>query len=89
MLSRSDVSKLRRAQLAGRNKLRAARELAGLTQVQASGGIGITQSYLSSIENGHYGPDGLPLETTRQLATFYGCAVDILFPFERSQQEVA
>lgn len=86
MLSRSQLLKLRRTPLDGRNKVRVARTLAGQTQIAAAHGLGITQSYLSSLENGHYSQDGLPLETTRHIARFYGCAVDDLFPVVQPQE---
>lgn len=52
--------------------------LAGVTQVQIAEGTGFTQSYISRIRNGNY--DGLPGETMRALAVFFGCSIEDLFP---------
>ena len=87
VLTPHQLRKLRRAEVNGRNRLATARDLADVTQVELAAKVRITQAHISSIENGDYGQDGLPLETTRRLANFFGCSVDDLFPME--QRELA
>lgn len=78
MLKPDELRKLRHSRLAGRNRIGRARELSGETQVQLAAALGLTQSYISSIENSGYGD--LPLETTRAFADHFGCAIEDLFP---------
>lgn len=84
MLTAEQLTELKREPLTAPNKLRRARELAGLTQVALSEGADISQPYLSAIETGR--AVDLPLETVRRLAQFFGCAIEDLFP---SREQVA
>jgi transcriptional regulator with XRE-family HTH domain len=79
MLNGEQLKQLRTAPRSG-NRVRLARELAGLTQVQMAEQIGYTQPFISSIENGRYGDGGLPTETSRRLAEFFDCFIEDLFP---------
>ncbi len=80
MLTAEQIEALRAEPLAGRNKVKHARQLVGVTQVELAAVVGHSQSYISSIEQGQYSVDALPLETTRRLAGFFGCAIEDLFP---------
>jgi transcriptional regulator with XRE-family HTH domain len=79
MLTRKQLADLRTAEVAGSNRLDTAMKLAGVTQMQLSQAIGLTQSYISRIKNGHHDA-GLPGETMRMFAEFFGCAIEDLFP---------
>lgn len=78
MLKRAQVERLRRDRTPGRNRLKQAMELAGVTQVQLAAATGLTQSYISKIKTENYGD--ISGETMRALATYFGCAIDDLFP---------
>lgn len=60
------------------NRIRAARELCGLTQVQLAEAIGITQGSLSDLERQRYG--GITVDTARRFSGFFGCSIEDLFP---------
>jgi DNA-binding XRE family transcriptional regulator len=85
-LTDTQIDKLRAEPLVGRNKVRAAMDLAEVTQVQVAEGTGHTQPYISSIINGKY-TDQLPLETGRRLAGFFGCAIEDLFPARSEERQ--
>lgn len=78
MLSKAQIERLRRTRTPGRNRIAAAMEIAEVTQVEVAAGTGYTQSYVSRIKNGLYA--GLPGETMRTFATYFGCAIEDLFP---------
>lgn len=80
-LTKPQIRELQRASLDGPNKVRKAMGLAGVTQVQVARAIGITQPHVSEIVNGKY--SSLPLDTARDFADFFGCALDDLFPRQR------
>lgn len=86
MLNAEQLQQLRQAETKGRNKLQLAMDLADVTQAAVAEGIGSTQPHVSAISLGRYGKDGLPLETTRRIASFFGCTIEDLFP---SRAEVA
>lgn len=77
-LTEQQVLELRHSELEGPNKLRKAIKLARVTQVEVAAAVGIRQPHVSEIANGNY--SSLPLETARDLATFFGCTIDDLFP---------
>jgi DNA-binding Xre family transcriptional regulator len=60
------------------NKLRLAFTLANLRQVDAVEATGMAAANLSELVNGKY--SAVSLETARRLATFFGCAIEDLFP---------
>lgn len=66
------------------HRLRTARELVQLTQVEVAAAIGITQSALSALENKRWGATST--DTAHKFAKFFGCAIEDLFP---AKQEVA
>jgi transcriptional regulator with XRE-family HTH domain len=68
----------------GRNRLKAARELAGLTQQELAGALSMTQSTLSDIERQRWG--ATTVDTAYRFAVFFGCEIKDLFP---AKQEVA
>jgi len=78
VLSKTQRRQLQTVKLAAPNKVGYAMSLAGVTQVQLASSVGLTQPYISSIVNGDY--RAIPLETTRCLATFFGCSIEDLFP---------
>lgn len=78
MLTAAQIKSLRSEPLSGANKVRRARELAELLQADVCSATKMSQPYLSAIELGKYSE--MPLETSRTLATFYGCAIEDLFP---------
>ena len=81
MLSKAQVEQLRRHRGADRNRLAKAMDLASVTQVQIATGTGFTQSFVSKVQNGQY--SDLPGETMRTFASFFGCAIEDLFPARR------
>ena len=80
VLTKSQLQKLRRAPLTGANRLQLAMSLPKprITQVQLAAAVDLSQPYVSAICNGAYSE--IPLETTRALAQFFGCAIEDLFP---------
>jgi transcriptional regulator with XRE-family HTH domain len=60
------------------NKLRIALALADAKQTDIAESTGVAASYVSDVVNGRYA--SLPLETARRIATFFGCAIEDLFP---------
>lgn len=78
MLTAAQIEHLKSLPASGPNRLAAAMELGGVTQVQLAQATGHTQPYVSSIVNGKY--SALPLETARRIADAFGCAIEDLFP---------
>lgn len=78
MLSKQEVLTLKRTRPRGRNRLALAMTLADITQVQLAEKTGLTQSYISKIQNGQYGD--IPGETMRTLANEFGVSIEDLFP---------
>lgn len=76
-LTTEQLRRLRRIQTTG-NRIKAAREMLTLTQVQLASAIGITQSSLSDIERTRY--MGVTLETARKFSDYFGCSIEDLFP---------
>lgn len=74
----AQLKRLRAAAPNGPNKVRQARELAGLTQVEMAKALGAEQVYISKIERDRF--SRLPLENARELAQFFGCHIEDLFP---------
>lgn len=87
MLNREQVEQLRREPVAAHNRLGLAMELAGVTQVQLAEGADLTQPYVSQILNGK--TPRLPLATAQRIASFFGCAIEDIFPVRVAQSEVA
>jgi DNA-binding XRE family transcriptional regulator len=83
MLSNEQLQTLRAEPIGGaRNKVRRARELAGLTQVQLGQRIRKTQAFISAIEIGDYAD--MALTTSQDLARELGCTVDDIFPMREA-----
>lgn len=78
MLTAEQVERLREELLEGPNKVRRAREIAKLLQSDVCSSTGLSQPYYSAIERGDYGD--LPLETSRTLADYFCCPIEVLFP---------
>lgn len=82
MLTRAKLERLRRTPLAEgeRNKLAAARSLAGVgvTQTNLSDAIGCSQTFISKLETGDY--VDVHVEMARKLSEFFGCDIEDLFP---------
>ena len=78
MLSSEQIQQLLNAPMDGVNRVRRARELLKLLQSDVCARTRLSQPYLSAIERGSYSE--LPLETSRILATFFGCPIESLFP---------
>lgn len=76
-LTAAQLKFLRGTEAIGGTKLKAARRLAGLTQVQMAESLGVHQSALSEWERGRFEPT---LGTARKFAEFFGCAIEDLFP---------
>jgi transcriptional regulator with XRE-family HTH domain len=79
-LTREQVRQLRREPLLMKhtNKVRRARELAKLTQVELAAALGIAQGRVSKIETGP--SETLELGTARQVANYFGVPIEMLFP---------
>jgi DNA-binding XRE family transcriptional regulator len=67
------------------NRLRAARVIAGLTQVAVAQAVGVSQSAISDLERMRY--SATSVETAHRFSKFFGCAIEDLFPAQ--QQAVA
>ncbi len=80
-LTPDQVRKLRRAAPVAGNKLKTARALAGLTQVELCDALGITQSTLSDLERKRWG--GVTVDTARRFSEFFGVEIEDLFPARR------
>jgi transcriptional regulator with XRE-family HTH domain len=80
MLTAAQLAALRRSKPENRSRLAKAIELSGLTQVQIAEAVGSNQPRISSICAGRFGDSGLPIETVRPLADFFGCSIEDLFP---------
>lgn len=78
MLSPEQLDTLRRAPLNGPNKLALAMVLANVRQEQIVDKTRLTQGYISKIKNGRY--QELKDPAKQELAEFFGCTVDDLFP---------
>jgi transcriptional regulator with XRE-family HTH domain len=75
-LKPKQVAALRRAPEG--NRLRAARRLAQLTQVDVSAAVGFPQPQISRDEAGD--ASGMPLAKARAYADFFGVHIEDLFP---------
>jgi transcriptional regulator with XRE-family HTH domain len=78
MLSSEQILELLSEPMDAVNRVRRAREKLKLLQFDVCARTRLSQSYLSAIERGDYSE--LPLETSRTLAQFFGCAIEFLFP---------
>lgn len=78
MLNPEQLRTLRLSPVTGPNRLRIAMDLVGVTQMQLAAAVNVTQSYISLIENGK--ATGLTLETARQIANYFSCAIEDIFP---------
>jgi predicted XRE-type DNA-binding protein len=78
MLSTSKLRQLRRAPVAEPTRLRTAMTLAGVTQTQVAEAVGIAQSQVSEDAAGKFSE--ISLEKARKYATYFGCAIEDLFP---------
>lgn len=76
-LTRPQLIEVRRS-VGDTHRVRVARELLGLTQVELSAALGITQSSLSDLERNRYA--STTVDTARKFAEFFGCTIEDLFP---------
>lgn len=67
------------------NKVRRARELAGLTQVQLAEEIGVHQVNVSRVERVRRS-DNLTLGMCRRFAKYFGVQIEELFPESRESR---
>ncbi len=84
MLNRTKLRQLRQATTDQPNKLRLAKKLAGVTQVEIAAKIGIAQSQVSEDINGKSTDLVNALAKARAYAGVFGCTVDDIFPPEAS-----
>lgn len=66
------------------NRLRLALALAGIRQTELAADLGLRPVYVSEIVNGR--APNISLPRAQQLAAYFGCSVDDLFP---SREQVA
>jgi len=87
VLNKSLIAQLRRESLLMRfsNKVRRARELAGLTQVQLAEELKEHQASISRVERIR-SSDNLPLATCRKYAKYFGVRIEELFPESRESR---
>jgi DNA-binding XRE family transcriptional regulator len=86
-LTAEQLKKLRRHPARNGNRVKAARELAQLTQVQLAEAVGISQPSLSDMERQRY--DGVTVDTAGRLAAFFGCLIEDLWPAATAAGRVA
>jgi len=60
------------------NSIRAAREVAGMTQAELAARVGVTRQTLIAIEQGRYSPT---LELAFQISRAFGVGLDDLFDY--------
>lgn len=77
-LTPSQLRRLRNLPNDGTSRIRAARQLAKLTQVELAAEVGMGQSFLSDLERGRWAT--AKVDTARRFAEFFGCTIDDLFP---------
>jgi DNA-binding XRE family transcriptional regulator len=75
-LTPEQLKKLRRSP--GQNRIKVARELMGLTQIELAPKVGVSQSALSDLERRRY--SGTSVDTARRFAEIFGCLIEDLFP---------
>lgn len=85
MLTRKQLTILRRMPAPHGNRLREARKLAGKTQVEVAAAVGISQGALSDLER----RANVMLATAQRLASYYGCRIEDVFPFRTSRRRGA
>ena len=78
MLTRKQLNSLRVEKKSGPNRLKRAMQLADVTQEQVAAAVGVSQSHISEIANGNY--SRLPIDMVQNLAGYFGCSTDDLFP---------
>ena len=80
MLTESQIKRLRRKPVNGKNRLLAAMEMHAprVTQMGLAQSIGVTQAYVNRLCHGDYAD--LNLEVSRALADYFGCSIEDLFP---------
>lgn len=69
------------------NKVRLARAMLEQQQSDIAKALGFLKSQLSDIERGEY--KDVPLENTRLLADYFGCAIEDLFPARETDRASA
>lgn len=80
-LTPAQVARLRRAPVSDTpNKVALAMKLAAVTQDEIAAATDFDQTYISRIKNGRYSSRGLPGETMRTMAEYFGCQIEDLFP---------
>ncbi len=82
MLTPEQIDALRQAPDSP-NRLKAARKLAGITQVQLASVLRLSQNVISTDEAGDY--INIDLAKSRAYARIFGCTVDDLFPPSRQK----
>lgn len=79
VLTKAQVDALRAVPLGTlRNRLPIAFAVANRSQVEAAEATGLSAPTVSKLVRGHY--SNLEIENARRLATFFGCAIEDLFP---------
>jgi len=68
------------------NRIRECRRKMGLTQVELSKALNISQGTLSGYETGRFEPD---MDTMQRLADFFHETLDSLFGIQRTQEKPA
>lgn len=85
MLTPRQLSRLR-VTPAHPNRVKAAMQIAGVTQLDVAAGTGITQSQISKIASR---TGRVTLATALRLAAYFGCQASDLFPREAAPVEAA
>lgn len=79
MLTHEQLMALRQTPLGDKpNRLEYAFDLAGKKRTEASEALGIRKSAMSKLIHGNY--QSLDVERARQLAAYFGCTIEDLFP---------
>jgi len=77
-LTPAQIRRLKQIRSERSNRLREARRLAKMTQVEVAAAMGITQPMLSDFERQRWMRTSV--DVARRFAEFYGCAIEDLFP---------
>ena len=69
-----------------KNRVRAMREAAGLTQAGLAGRTGVSRQAINAIETGKYDPS---IGLAHAMSKVFGCAIEDIFIFEEGEENEA
>ena len=76
----------RRGVVATKNRVRALREILGITQAELAGRTGVSRQAINAIETGKYDPS---IGLAYALSKVFGCIIEEIFIFEDGEENEA